>query len=291
MHSVSGSAMPGGQEHALLMREAGTEARFESKEVFGQLLRRIRYSDRGDQKTEQPRISMPTSEKTLANVENQVNQDWDACYKQATTALQLGKFELAETLWLKALEISATLPAKDPRLPQTLDNLANFYFVWGQYDKAQAFALQTLEKTKNVYGEVHAQVASCLNNIAGIYFAQRLYKKAEPYCIQALEVYCQLYGADHPDLGVAHNNVALLYHAQEKFKLARTHYEKAIPIRASALGNHHPSVELLVNRYLELLQALGEDEIVSSIRAARRDEIPWRLFDANITLPRQLQAV
>jgi tetratricopeptide (TPR) repeat protein len=216
--------------------------------------------------------------------------EWTSLCKQATMAVHIGKFEVAQQKWLQALEIAALFHPRDPRLPQTLDNLTNLYLARGQYDKAEAFARQTLEKTKQVYGNLHSKVASSLNTIAGIYFSQNLQKKAEPFCLQALEVYTQIYSADHPDLGMAHNNLALVYHAQGKLKLAKQHYESALPIRVRILGTYHPSMQVLLDNYLDLLQNLGEEGTVTSIRQTRANGVEWRMFDSEISLPKHLVA-
>ncbi len=256
------------------------------KEDFGRLVRRIMYSETGNHKRLQaPEGILPPSCKKPVPVEN---CEWNLCRMQAEQAVIEQKWDTAESLWLRALELSNTFNTADPRLPQTLDNLASLYYVRGQFEKAEAFALQTLEITKKVYGNMHSKVASCLNNIAGIYFTQNLLKKAEPFCVQILDIYNSLYGEDHPDIGMAHNNLAMVYHAQGKYNLAKLHYEQALPIRKRVLGNAHPSVQTLLDGYLELLQRLGHEDTARSVRQSRQESVSWKLFDKSISLPKFL---
>jgi len=213
--------------------------------------------------------------------------EWTECCDEARTAAQKGKFEVAERLLLQALEISGQFHNRDPRLPQTLDRLTNLYYNCGEYDKALACALETLVKTRNVYGHMHCKVASCMNNIAGIYFCQNLHHKAEPFCIEVLEIYKSMHEERHADIGMAHNNLGFLYHAQGHLQLAKEHYEAALPIRRQALGCHHPSVRLLVDGYTELLEQLGEHAQAQFIRATKSDtDSGWSVFSKKVIAPR-----
>jgi tetratricopeptide (TPR) repeat protein len=210
-------------------------------------------------------------------------REWTECCDEARAAAQKGKFEIAERLLLQALEISGEFHNRDPRLPQTLDRLTSLYYNCGEYDKALACALETLVKTRNVYGHMHCKVASCMNNIAGIYFCQNLHHRAEPFCIEVLEIYKSMHEEGHADIGMAHNNLGFLYHAQGNLQLAKTHYEAALPIRRQALGCHHPSVRLLVDGYTELLEQLGEHAQAQFIRATKSDtDSGWKLFSQQI---------
>jgi tetratricopeptide (TPR) repeat protein len=213
--------------------------------------------------------------------------EWTDCCDEARSAAQKGKFETAERLLLQALEISGQFHNRDPRLPQTLDRLTSLYYNCGEYDKALACALETLDKTRNVYGHMHCKVASCMNNIAGIYFCQNLHHKAEPFCIEVLEIYKSMHEEGHADIGMAHNNLGFLYHAQGNLELAKEHYEAALPIRRQALGCHHPSVRLLVDGYTELLEQLGEHAQAQFIRATKSDtDSGWSLFSKQVIAPR-----
>jgi tetratricopeptide (TPR) repeat protein len=213
--------------------------------------------------------------------------EWTDCCDEARAAAQKGKFETAERLLLQALEISGQFHNRDPRLPQTLDRLTSLYYNCGEYDKALACALETLVKTRNVYGHMHCKVASCMNNIAGIYFCQNLHHKAEPFCIEVLEIYKSMHEEGHADIGMAHNNLGFLYHAQGQLKLAKEHYEAALPIRRQALGCHHPSVRLLVDGYTELLEQLGEHAQAQFIRATKSDtDSGWSVFSKQVIAPR-----
>jgi tetratricopeptide (TPR) repeat protein len=213
--------------------------------------------------------------------------EWTECCDEARAAAQKGKFEIAERLLLQALEIAGQFHNRDPRMPQTLDRLTSLYYNCGEYDKALACALETLVKTRNVYGHMHCKVASCMNNIAGIYFCQNLHHKAEPFCIEVLEIYKSLHDDGHADIGMAHNNLGFLYHAQGQLELAKEHYEAALPIRRQALGCHHPSVRLLVDGYIELLEQLGEHAQAQFIRATKSDtDSGWSLFSKQVIAPR-----
>jgi tetratricopeptide (TPR) repeat protein len=215
-----------------------------------------------------------------------VNADWSMFRNEAMLAAALGKYEVAEMMWLRAMEVAGTFKCTDLRLPQTLDELASFYFSRKQYERAEAFAQQAMSVCRRMFGDYHSKVAYCANNLAGIYFSQNLCNKAEPLCVLVLQIYSRIYLPGHPDIGMAHANLALLYSEQGKFQLALQHCESAYPIREKHLGPNHHLVKTLWKKRIELLEKLGESSQAAMLKlGATNNNAGWRLFDPSISLP------
>jgi tetratricopeptide (TPR) repeat protein len=256
-------------------------SRLELQEDFGRVIRRIMYSNSGNFQ------QFSQAGKTFA-VEN---AEWNMCRNEAQLAAAQKKFEVSELLWLRALEIAGSFAAGDPRLPQTLDELASLYFARKQFDKAESFARQALEICKRAYGDFHAKVAYCANNLAGIYFCQDFHKKAEPLCRDVLSIYNKILPPDHADIGMAHGNLAMLYMKQAKHQLALTHCEQALPIRIVTLGPNHHMVRTLTLMRIELLELCGQAEKAAQAKEEHMSTQGWKLFDANIALTKENEVV
>ena len=254
-------------------------SRLELQEDFGRVIRRIMYSNSGNFQ----KFSPDRASKTFA-VEN---AEWSMCRSEAQLAAALNKMEVSELLWLRALEIAGTFAPGDPRLPQTLDELASLYFSRKQYDKAESFARQALEICKKAYGEFHPKVAYCANNLAGIYFCQDYHKKAEPLCRDVLTIYKRIHPDDHADIGMAHGNLAMLYKKQEKHQLALSHCESALPIRTATLGPNHHMVRTLIAMHVELLELCGHVDKAAEAKEKAAASQGWKLFDANIAIEKE----
>jgi tetratricopeptide (TPR) repeat protein len=254
-------------------------SRLELQEDFGRVIRRIMYSNTGDFQA----VSAPakSEQKKTFYVEN---AEWSMCRIEAQLAGAQKKYEMSELLWLRALEIASTFSAGDPRLPQTLDELASLYFARKQYEKAESFSKQALEICKKSFGAYHPKVAYCANNLAGIYFCQQFYKKAEPLCLEVLNIYSRIYEPNHADVGMAHGNLAMLFKHQEKFKLALEHCAKALPIRTVALGANHHMVRTLDKMHIELLYLCGEQAKADLMREQAESKLGWKLFDSTIVI-------
>ena len=274
------SETPAGVQNAAVAVPKVSPNRLELQEDFGRVIRRIMYSNSGNFQ------QFSKAGKTFA-VEN---AEWSMCRNEAQLASAQKRFEMSELLWLRALEIASSFAAGDPRLPQTLDELASLYFARKQYDKAESFARQALEICKRAYGDFHPKVAYCANNLAGIFFCQDFHKKAEPLCRDVLTIYIKIHPPGHADIGMAHGNLAMLYKKQEKHQLALTHCEQALPIRIATLGPNHHMVRTLTLMRIELLELCGQTEKAAEAQEELMSAQGWKLFDANIALSKESEA-
>ncbi|HEY9680802.1 MAG TPA: tetratricopeptide repeat protein [Oculatellaceae cyanobacterium] len=274
------SETPAGTNKAVFETPKVSPSRLELQEDFGRIIRRIMYSNSGNFQ------QFSQAGKTFA-VEN---AEWTMCRNEAQLAAAQKRVEVSELLWLRALEIASSFAAGDPRLPQTLDEIASLYFARKQYDKAESFARQALEICKRAFGDFHPKVAYCANNLAGIYFCQDFYKKAEPLCRDVLTIYNKILPPDHADIGMAHGNLAMLYKKQNKHQLALTHCEQALPIRIATLGANHHMVRTLTLMRIELLELCGQTEQALQAKDEHMSAQGWKLFDANIAITKEGEA-
>ncbi len=172
-----------------------------------------------------------------------------------------GKYEQAEPLFLRAIEIVEKAFGKDhPQFATHLNNLAELYRAQGKYEQAEPLFLRAIEIDGKALGKEHPQFATHLNNLALLYKSQGEYERAEPLYLRALEVDEKVLGKDHPRLAIDINNLAGLYRAQGNYEQAELLYLRAIEIHEKALGQDHPSLAIHLNNLASLYSAQGKYE-------------------------------
>src|SRR5436309_2059408 len=122
-----------------------------------------------------------------------------------------GRYNEAQTLYLAALEEAEKSEPADPRLAESLNNLAAHYFHRGKYAEAETLYRRALEAWKTSRGDVRQNLALTMNNLAALFRAQGRYGEAEPLYSGALRTLEQTSGPDSPAVSVTLNNLAELY--------------------------------------------------------------------------------
>lgn len=174
----------------------------------------------------------------------------EALNQHALTLYDKKRYDLAEALYLKALEIDRqTIGEEHPEFGIHLHNLALLYKAMEKYDKAERYFLQSLKICKKTIGEKHPEYATHLSNLAGLYRAIEEYDKAEDYYRQALEICEQTIGQKHPDYATYLNNLASLHKAKKECDQAEPLYLKAIQILEVTLGPDHPNTKTCKGNY------------------------------------------
>ncbi|MEA5599237.1 tetratricopeptide repeat protein [Rivularia sp. UHCC 0363] len=80
-----------------------------------------------------------------------------------------GKYEAAEPLFLKALELrKQLLGVNHPDIPQSLNNLAELYQFQGRYEEAEPLYIQALEIVDRVLGANHSNTVTFRGNMESL---------------------------------------------------------------------------------------------------------------------------
>ena len=130
-----------------------------------------------------------------------------------------------------------------------LDSLANLYSKKGQYEKAEPYALQSLEKSKSV----DSSYAHSLAQIANIYFNLGRNDESESYFQQALKLYAKTFGKKHKYHASTLSNLALVYQYSGR-------PEKAVPLFHESMQffeDPHPNHLILLNNLATSYYSLG----------------------------------
>lgn len=129
-----------------------------------------------------------------------MSTNWQKYRTSGERALNQGKLEEAESMWLAAMEETEDFSEDDPRRATTLEGLAEAYFRQGKHSSAEQCCRQVLRIYERALGTDHPDVGVTANNLAMLLHAQRKYADAEPLYKQALNIRQKALGNNHPDV-------------------------------------------------------------------------------------------
>ncbi len=106
--------------------------------------------------------------------------EWEILNKEAMDLFRAGKYDRAELLAQKALEVAEQNVGPDhPDMATSLNNLALLYDTQGDYAKAEPLYKRALAIWEKALGPDHPNVATSLENLAALYRATKRLSEAE----------------------------------------------------------------------------------------------------------------
>ena len=140
----------------------------------------------------------------------------------------------------------------------SLNNLAEFYRIQGQYAQAEPLYKRSLVIFEKSLGPDDPKVAVILNNLALLYSTQGQYAQAESLYKRSLEIYEKAFGPDDPNVAMSLNNLAALYSTQGQYAQAESLYKRSLEIYEKAFGPDHPDVAQSLNNLALLYDNQGQ---------------------------------
>ncbi|MBF0508555.1 MAG: tetratricopeptide repeat protein [Deltaproteobacteria bacterium] len=175
--------------------------------------------------------------------------------RQGQALLHAGKSPEAEAPLKEAMDIrDRLLKPNDPRIGESLSNLAALDRAQGKYAQAEPLLKRALKIMEQALGPDHPDTAATLTNLARLYEYQGKFTQAELVYQRDLKLTEQALGPDHPRLAVTLNNLAELDRAQGKYDQAEPLYQRALKITEKALGPDHPRLAATLNNLAGLYQ-------------------------------------
>jgi Tetratricopeptide repeat. len=99
------------------------------------------------------------------------------------------------------------------------------YGNFGDTEKSLEYGQKALTILRELYGEVHKDIANSLNNLAVVYIQLKDYKKAESYLLQSLAVNKEIYGDNQPSqYATLYSNLGFVYCGLGRKKDGRVFY-------------------------------------------------------------------
>ncbi|HEY1351065.1 MAG TPA: FxSxx-COOH system tetratricopeptide repeat protein [Ktedonobacteraceae bacterium] len=167
-----------------------------------------------------------------------------------------GKYEHAERLALRALELCEQTPGQEPPdvVAALLYTLARAYRRQGRFSEEEPLLQRTLALQRQTLGDRHPDVAASLSALANLYNGQGKYARAEALYHEALAIWQEVLGPEHPKTALALNNLAVLFSRQGHYTRAEPLAEEALRIEEKALGPDHPDVTTVLDTLAVIYQ-------------------------------------
>ncbi len=111
-------------------------------------------------------------------------------------------------------------------IANSCSNIGMMYYYKGDYDKALAFDLKSL----NIHIELgdKLRIALLYDKIGVLYYDKGDYKKALPYLLKSLKIYKEI--KNKQGIGNLYNNIGLLYYYIKDYNKSLTYYLKSLKI-------------------------------------------------------------
>ncbi|MDP2173621.1 MAG: tetratricopeptide repeat protein [Candidatus Cloacimonadaceae bacterium] len=183
------------------------------------------------------------------------------CFNRAKYDLEGGEAALQKALHIR----ENLLGDRHPDTISSLTDLAEVYFMRGDFALVEPMAIRALETREQVLGKTHPDTIQALLNLAEIYHGQGKYTIAEPLFLQALELRTTLLGTEHSDVAYILNNLGLLYGYQGRFEQAEPFILKALEIRVQVFGSDHRYTAESLQNMARLYSEQGKLDLVEPL--------------------------
>jgi serine/threonine protein kinase/tetratricopeptide (TPR) repeat protein len=159
----------------------------------------------------------------------------------------------------QSLELWRSLsPTPTGLVANSLSNLSAAHKRAGEYDRAEAYAVEAYELQVENLGEEHPGVSHPLYNLARIHRGQHRVEQAIADYERVIEIRTAALGPNHPSTTMVYNNLANAYRQHGDLDAAGAAYDKALAARLAALGKDHHRVALVRANIANLHRIRGE---------------------------------
>ncbi|MCH9683844.1 MAG: serine/threonine-protein kinase [Deltaproteobacteria bacterium] len=180
-----------------------------------------------------------------------------------------GRLEEARTEFERALAVfEATIAASDPRIAQTLGNLALTLDIATEYQRARALLL----RARAIY-EQHPtlqRMGFILGSLGNAAFEHGDYVAARDYYVEAVEEFVEVHGNEHPRTARARSNLGSALQELGLFPDAKHQYEQSLDGLAASVGKDHDEYTRVSFEYTQFLQRAGMADEADRVRAHGR---------------------
>lgn len=159
---------------------------------------------------------------------------WQTCINNGIASYQKGHLEEAKKIFNLALTETKEFDSKDPRIADTLNNLAAILIDLSEPEVAikhlrKAIGIWKLNQTKNnsedsegqlLIKEIELKIAHACNNIGVAYIKLRKSKQARFFLKRAYKTICNYLGSDSLLAFRYFDNMGILYYQEKKYKIA-----------------------------------------------------------------------
>ena len=176
---------------------------------------------------------------------------------------------------LAAVLVRKATPVNVINTMGTINSLALFYRLLGQYDKAEPLLHDALAMMRKMLPAGHPDIGVVLNNLAGIYGALGQPEKAEPLLREALQAVSNENSIDFANLA---QSLGECYQQLEEYEQAESLLRKSLAVRTRLQARDNPHLiglkRSLGGLYMELMRYDEAEPVLLEVLALRKAVLP-----------------
>jgi tetratricopeptide (TPR) repeat protein len=181
------------------------------------------------------------------------NERWNAVTSMARQCELHGDYGLAEAILLKGLQEVSEFSVRDPRVLQTVTQIADLYFHWGNLTEAKKYFQLEARLIHVIFGKYHVNAASTLSRLGTVYFVDESFPAAELCFRQALQIHVRLSGMDSSEARIVAQNLALVIDSYQTTAEAELNCEPLPRCDFSPTPPEESEAENIVSQFVTLL--------------------------------------
>ena len=184
---------------------------------------------------------------------------WENYKAEGKTAVERGQYAEAENFFHAAIEQAEQVGSFNPRLADSLNELAILYAKQHKYAQAELLFQRSLGVSVAALGSGHPDVAIVLKNIGILKASQRQYAEADLLLSQSLSLTNRVLGHEHPIAAVTMRTIAVSQAIQGHYGEAERFNRRSLEIGEKTLGSEHPEVAASRKVFTQVLRTVHRD--------------------------------
>ena len=158
------------------------------------------------------------------------------------------------------------MPANDPVLAGSLNNVGQFYRAQKRFAEAAQLFKRALPIYMTAYGENHTLTATVINNLGNTYLADRKFDLAEPLLARGLASTTKLMGPEHASVAISLDWLAQARFYQGRYADAETDLRHAIAVAEKSTGPQSQLVVVLLDHMISVVRAQGREQEAAALK-------------------------
>jgi len=150
-----------------------------------------------------------------------------------------GECEAAIPLAREAYKLCSSVRGAERNALRLLGNFANLYLELREPEKAGPLLNAALKKSKILFGDNHAETATCKMALASSFIYQQKYRQAEPLLLQSYETLRNIKGLNNQFTITALNNLGQLYIQMGENAKAAPYCKQSLQATRATFGADH----------------------------------------------------
>jgi tetratricopeptide (TPR) repeat protein len=164
------------------------------------------------------------------------DDDWKKAHDAGQAALKLHDYQAAEKQFKSAVALSDKMEKTDPRVAQSLDDLAAVFSYRKEYSDARTTYLKVLKLQESIHGKEDVSLIPRLNNVIKVTCVNGSCYDSLPELKQLATIRQKRFGSKCSDLPFNLQMIGEAYEKHGDFKTALQYFQQAVAVQSKISG-------------------------------------------------------